>query len=135
MSSPTDTLSSELRDLDKLRPATLSFFQGRTRNRLHSLVLRKFRKAQAEGLTKAALARRMRRRPEVVHRMLANPGNWRVDTLSDFLIAICGEEIEDESISPLERAPRNRLPGDSADGSRADSSGIVTYINRAPQAA
>jgi hypothetical protein len=97
-----------LNDLDNLSRGTRAYFQQRQKNRLYNLVMSKFKAAQeTDGLTRAKLARRMGRRPEVVTRWLRSPGNWRLDTLSDFLLAICGEEIDDSSSSPLARPARN----------------------------
>jgi hypothetical protein len=89
-------------------PGTLVYYRARFRNRLYDLVLSKFRQAEAnEGLTRAELARRTGRRPEVVTRLLGAPGNWRLDTVSDLLMGIAGEELDATSSSPLTRPPRN----------------------------
>ncbi len=111
MYSMSPIIRNELQDRDKLSPTTRAYFRQRQRNRLHDLVLRKFREASKEdGLTRANLARRMGRAPAVVTRLLQSPGNWRLDTLSDMLLAIAGEEIEVASVSPLSRPKRSYDP-------------------------
>lgn len=87
---------------------TLAYYQARTRNRLYDLVLSKFREAERlEGLTRAELARRTGKRPEVITRLLRGPGNWTIDTASDLLMGIAGEELTMKSVSPLAGARRN----------------------------
>lgn len=89
----------------------LAYFQERTRNRLHTYVLKKFvEKERAGKLTRAELARRIGKRPEQVTRMLGAPGNWTIGTISDLLIGIAAEELEPNSSSLLSRPPRN-YPG------------------------
>jgi hypothetical protein len=107
-SSLASTISSEKADLDTLSPRTVNYFRARFRNRMYDLVLSKFReKAESESLTKARIAKRLRRRPEVVNRLLAAPGNWTLDTLSDLLLAIAGEELDKSSSDPEKRPSRN----------------------------
>lgn len=102
MSSTNDTIRRETADRDQLSRGTRAYFQARTQNRLYDLVMNKFReKKESEGLTQAQVARRMGKRPEVVNRLFASPGNWGADTLSDLLLAIAGEEIDATSTSPF----------------------------------
>lgn len=85
-----------------------AYFGARTRNQLYNLVLRKFQEQEADsGLTRADLARRIGRRPEVITRLLSTPGNWTLDTASDLLLGIAGEELKFSSSPVLGRAPRN----------------------------
>jgi hypothetical protein len=103
-----NTLKSEMDNLDTLSRGTRAYFQARTKNRLFDLIVTKFKeRQQAENLTKAQLARRMGTRPEVVGRMLASPSNLRIDTISDLLLAIAGEELDATSSSPVTRPKRN----------------------------
>jgi plasmid maintenance system antidote protein VapI len=111
MYSASHIVRNELQNPESLSPATRAYFRQRQRNRLHNLVLNKFIEAsKKDGLTRAKLARRMGRAPAVVTRLLQSPGNWRLDTLSDMLLAIAGEEIEAVSISPLSRPKRSHDP-------------------------
>jgi len=80
---------SEIAEGAPIPAATLAYFQERLRNRLHQLVLREFvRQEGANGLTKAALALRLGKRPEQITRWLGAPGNWTLDTVSDLLLGM-----------------------------------------------
>ena len=109
--SQTKSILSELRNGEPIPPHVQAYFQERLKNRLHSFILRKFMEEERAGrLTKAALARRMAKRPEIVTRLLGAPGNWTLDTVSDLLLGIAAEELEPASTSLLNRPPRN-YPG------------------------
>lgn len=84
-----------------------AYFQARLRNQLFDYVLTKFEYEKARGLTKAALARRIGKTPDIVSRWLGAPGNWTLDTVSDLLLGIAAEELEISSSSVLNRQPRN----------------------------
>ena len=85
-----------------------AYFAARLRNRLYNFVMTKFKEQERlNSLTKAELARKTGHRPEVITRMLASPGNWRLDTVSDLLLGISGEELGFTATSPLTSAKRN----------------------------
>jgi len=86
---------------------TLAYFRARNRSRAHQLVLDEFERA---GISKATLARRLRKAPEIVTRLLSGPGNWEMDTFSDLLFAISGAEADYQVHYPLDAAPRRRRP-------------------------
>jgi transcriptional regulator with XRE-family HTH domain len=91
-----------------------AYFQQRLRNRFFELLLSKFAEQQARGLTKAKLARRIGKTPEVVNRWLGAPSNLTIDSLSDLLLGISAEELEMGSSSLLNRPPTNsRHPTDA----------------------
>lgn len=97
--SPTTSFLSELYDDNGTLPVGVQeYFRQRQRNRFYELVIREFLKS---GLTKAALARRMGRKPEQITRWLSAPSNWTLDTVSDLLLAICKGELEDKVSYPL----------------------------------
>jgi hypothetical protein len=99
---------SELASGAHVPPEKLAYFQERTRNRLHAYILNKFIEKEIAGvLSRAELARRIGRKPEVISRMLGAPGNWTIGTISDLLIGIAAEELEPTSSSLLGRASRN----------------------------
>ena len=81
----------------------MAYFQARLKNRLHQLVLREFEKS---GLSRAELARRIRKDPPQITRWFNAPGNLRLETLSDLLLGINYVELNDETVS-LRRPPRN----------------------------
>jgi hypothetical protein len=86
---------------------TRAYFQQRFRNRIFKFILEKFATAQQDGLTQAILARRIGRSPEVVNRWLGMPSNLTVDSISDLVLGIAGEEIHPSSVSPLQQAASN----------------------------
>lgn len=81
--------------------STRAYFQQRLRNRIFNFLLDKFIIAQKGGLTKAALARRIGKSPEVINRWLGIPSNLTINSMSDILIGIAAEEIEIHSFSPI----------------------------------
>ncbi len=86
----------------------LAYFQARLRYNLYDFIVSKFKEMEKEqGLTKAELARRIGCKPEQITRRLGAPGNWTLDTISDLLIGIAGEELEPKSNSILGGAKRN----------------------------
>ena len=95
---------SEIASGDPIPPGKLAYFQERTRNNLHNFILTKFLREEENGLTRAELARRIGRSPEVITRLLGAPGNWTIATISDLLLGICGEELapSSSSVSGLE---------------------------------
>src|SRR5580698_10481789 len=76
-----------------IKNTELGYFGQRFRNRVNSLLLERFAEAQKHSLTKAELARRIGRPPEMVHRWLAAPRNLTLDTMCELLLGICGEEF------------------------------------------
>ena len=107
--SRTPSTLSRPSDSDPIPEAALTYFRVRNKQRLYELVLNEFIKS---GLSQAELARRLSKAPEVVCRLLGAPGNWRLDTVSDFLFAISGAEPAYDVSYPLERAPRNYVKPD-----------------------
>ena len=106
--SKTTSFLSEIAEGKPIPPAKLAFFQARLRHNLYDFIVNKFVEMErAEGLTKAELARRIGCEPALITRRLGAPGNWTLDTISDLLIGIAGEELEPQSKSVLGRAKRN----------------------------
>lgn len=105
--SGPNTITSEIESGEVISAATRAYFQSRLRNRLYTLVISNFRMAEGKGMTRAKLARRMGKRPEIVTRLLSAPGNWTLDTVSDLLLAASGEELDATSSSPFTSPPRN----------------------------
>jgi hypothetical protein len=85
-----------------------AYFHARVLNSYYQYVLQKFiEEEQANRLTKAELARRIGRKPEVISRLLGAPGNWTLETATDLLLGISAEELTPASVPLLNRAPRN----------------------------
>ncbi len=76
-----------------IRGTERAYFSQRLRNRVRGVLLERFFEAQDFGLTKAELARRIGRPPEMVHRWLASPRNLTLDTMCELLLGISGEEF------------------------------------------
>ena len=97
-------------NINALSVAERSYFQDRLKNRLYDLIIELFMQREADGFTKAELARVLDKRPEQVSRLLANPGNWTLDTISDLLLGICKAELELGVSYPFEkkRVPEKR---------------------------
>jgi hypothetical protein len=72
---------------------TRAYFQQRFRQRVFAFLLRKFQEAQGKGLTKAELARRIGKTPDLINRWLGSPSNLQIDTICDIVLGISGEEV------------------------------------------
>jgi hypothetical protein len=83
------------------------YFQTRSRNRLFDYILGRFFQQQEKGLTKAKLARRIGKPPEMINRWLGAPSNLTLDSISDLLLGICAEELTPQSESLVNQSPRN----------------------------
>lgn len=85
----SDVLSGEPIPEEKL-----VYFRARLRNRLHAMVLSLFLKLEKEKhFSKAAMARRLAKKPEQIGRWLNAPSNWTIDTLSDLLLGMGHEPV------------------------------------------
>jgi hypothetical protein len=84
-----------------------AYFQERLRIRVFNFLLSKFVQAQAKGLNKNVLAKRIGRSPEVINRWLGAPSNLTLDTISDLLLGISAEELEPDVSSPIGRVQNN----------------------------
>ena len=84
-----------------------AYFQQRLRLRVFNFILNKFIEAQKDGLTKAGLARRIEKTPDVINRWLGGSSNLTLDTISDLLLGIAGEELLPTATSPLEQTRHN----------------------------
>jgi hypothetical protein len=91
---------------DLIPVGTFGYFRARNRWQAYDLVLTEFKNS---GLTKADLARRLGKRPEVVSRLLGAPGNWGLDTVSDLLFAISGAAVVYNPAYPLDMPAGNDI--------------------------
>lgn len=87
-SSPRTSLISAISEDEPLTVAQRSYFRARLRSRIHEAILHVFLDEKSKGTTKATLARRLGKAPEQITRWLASPGNLRLDTVSDILLAM-----------------------------------------------
>jgi hypothetical protein len=107
-SPQTFTLSKPVGN-DPVPAGTLGYFRARNKYKVYGLVLQEFKKS---GISQADLARRLRKAPEVVCRLLGSPGNWTLDTVSDFLFAISAAEPKYDLAYPLDKPARNYVRQD-----------------------
>jgi hypothetical protein len=108
--SQTPELLAEVLNNETIPIQKQAYFRRRLRLRLYEIVVGKFH--QLETMSKADLARRIGRRPEVINRLLGAPGNWTLDTVSDLLLGMSSElEL---SINSLSSKAEPALPEDYA---------------------
>ena len=84
-----------------------AYFQQRLRLRVFNFIFSKFIEAQKDGLTKASLTRRIEKTPDLINRWLGGSSNLTLDTISDLLLGISGEELLPTATSPLEQTRHN----------------------------
>jgi hypothetical protein len=106
--SQTNTILSEIDSDGPLSEATQAYLEARAKNSFYDYVYGKFRDAEAHGLTKARLARRLNKKPDQISHLLGAPGNWRISTIVSLLAGICKEELVPHSSSFVGRPGRNR---------------------------
>ncbi|MFZ0694960.1 MAG: hypothetical protein WAN51_12585 [Alphaproteobacteria bacterium] len=99
----TSTLSKPVPG-DQIPLGTLGYFRALNRSAAYELVVVEF---QTSGITQAELARRLGKGTDVVCRTLGAPGNWGLDTVSDYLFAIFGAVPVYSRSYPLEAPARN----------------------------
>jgi len=107
--SRTISVWTEFNESSQLSKKELGYFRGRLSNKLYQTVIGEFRKRESARFSKAKLARRIRKKPEQITRLLAGPGNWTIDTVSDLLLGL-GFELGLSAIpitSPLVSEPEN----------------------------
>lgn len=106
--SPATFLTSVTSDDAALTPAQCAYFRARLRSRVHEVIVKLFvEKRERDGLTKAELARRLGRAPEQITRWLSAPGNLRLDTVSDLLLAMKSELEFTATTIELSKSRRN----------------------------
>jgi hypothetical protein len=102
------SLLSELAGDEPLSEATLLYLEQRAHGQFYDYVLKKFEDEQKRsGLTKASLARRIRKGSDQVNRWLASPGNWTIGTASRLLAGIAAQEALLTSAPLIGRPPAN----------------------------
>jgi hypothetical protein len=78
-----------LADRDRINIGVLAYMRERNRGHVYNIVIGEFERS---GISKAVLASRLGKAPEVISRWLGAPGNWTMDTVSDLLFAMSGAE-------------------------------------------
>ena len=115
--SHTPDLFDEIRAGKPIPIGKLAYFRSRLRLEFYDFILRRF--LAQENLTKAELARRIHRSPDVVNRWLGAPGNWTIDTLSDLLVGMgrVFVSFDDDSVERLVGQPARASAIDSKSSS------------------
>jgi hypothetical protein len=114
-----------------------AYFQQRLRLRVFNFILSKFIEAQKDGLTKAGLARRIEKTPDLINRWLGASSNLTLDTISDLLLGIAAEELLPEAASPLKQRQHNYshfdyLYADDLSNNRPQATNAEKSLNTAP---
>ena len=84
-----------------------AYFQQRLQNRIFNFLINRLEDERKLGLTQAALARRIGKKPDIISRWLSSPSNLTLDTISDLLIGMSAEELVPTGSSPLGRVKHN----------------------------
>jgi hypothetical protein len=103
------------------------YFQERFRGRIFDFLVSRFLREQKNGLTKAKLARRIGKPPEVINRWLGSPSNLTADSISDLLLGMCAEAVEIDGRSVLNRHPPSNF-FHLADEPKATTSGGSVHL-------
>lgn len=91
MTTSLKTWSNFLSPDDLLSESDKEYFRTRTKRRVHAVLLSKFHEVASNGTTKARLAERLGISPSLITRWLSSPGNIRLETVSDLLLAMRAE--------------------------------------------
>lgn len=99
--SPSSSFLHEIVNYQEIPVGKLAYFRARLQDRIYDLIVREFiRKEDAGEMTRSNLAQRIKKDPAQISRLLSNPGNWTLDTISDLLLGVCAAELGIE-IKPL----------------------------------
>jgi hypothetical protein len=91
----------EIENFLVIPPEKLAYFRARLQDRIYDLIVREFlRKEEAKEMTRSSLAQRIDKDPAQITRWLSNPGNWTLETISDFMLGVCAAELS-IGIQPL----------------------------------
>ena len=106
--SQTTPFLSEVLSGETIPAGKLAYFRARLADRFYSLVLEKYIQMEKEsGLTRAELARRIRRKPEQITRWFGSPGNWTIETISDLFLGMgCEPALGVEELNKAVAAPQ-----------------------------
>lgn len=88
---------------------SLVYMQERNKQTVFETVTGEFEKS---GLTLTELAKRTGRDISRVSKFLAAPGNWTLNTISDYLFAISGARLEYQITHPLKDVAQNSAGAD-----------------------
>lgn len=85
------------------------------------------------GVMRSQIAKRLGKDPAVVTRQLSAPGNWTIDTISEYLFAINGRLVRASSYCPVEQAVANNRHANCLDEPYSELKVIqITKTHRKP---
>lgn len=85
--------------------ATVGYTRARNRQAIYNIVMAEFDKS---GVSKATLAKRMRKPRSRITALLRSPGNWTLDTVCDLLFAMGGGMFSYTITYPAQRRKTDR---------------------------
>ena len=100
-------VKSEIEGDGRLSAGTLGYLCARNRDAWFDYVHQKLAAAEARGVKRSDIAARLGKSPSRLSKLLAAPGNWTLDTVTELLVAIDREEAVPSSASLLRPKPRN----------------------------
>lgn len=118
--SDNHTLLAKPNGDERISERALGYVSASLRMEMHQLVLKAFHDA---NISQATLAKRLRKRPEQISRLLSGPGNWTIDTAAQLLFAIDGSLTRIEKRWPQLVRRSNYRPNSSDNRSATPSSG------------
>jgi hypothetical protein len=84
----------EIENYKRIPVGKLAYFRARLQDRIYNLIVREFLRKENDGsMTRTDLAERIGKDPSQITRYLASPGNWTIDTVSDFLLGVSAAEL------------------------------------------
>lgn len=98
------TTLSKPNGAEQIPVGTFGYLRARNKRRVYDLVIKEFKRS---GLSQVDLARRLGKGTDRVCKILAGPGNWTLDTVSDLLFAISGGVSVYQIDYPLNKPTRN----------------------------
>jgi hypothetical protein len=119
---------SEIASGRTIPAAKLDYLKERAMYNIYGFIIAKFLEQEKQGFTRAKLARRIGRKPEVITRLLGCPGNWTIATISDLLVGIAAEEFLPASASLLSRSNKNFQEKDCLKSSAAVTSATAAQL-------
>lgn len=103
-------MRSEIEGSEPLSPGTLGYFCALTRDAYFDYVHEKLAEAEVAGVKRADIAARIRKSPSRLSKILAAPGNWTLDTITELLVAIAKERVVAASAPILAAKITNSFP-------------------------
>ncbi len=100
-------LLSELQGTAPLSRGALGYLCANTRASYFDYIHQKLAYAEAGGLKRKDIATRIRKTPTRLSHLLGAPGNWTLDTITELLVAISGEEVVPNSLPLLRSRDKN----------------------------